>query len=221
MDRHMTRWMIALALAAWFARPLLRAQFSTAEMAAGADEMIGKVAPAWVHRGWVNSPPLEIGQLRGKVLLLRFFSDQPLGAAAVREFYATYQPQGLAVVGFYNPEPMPTDTDPAFVRTLADSLGFRFPVGMDSQWETVNRYWLNRADAERGGMTFLIDRKGIIRYIQPDGQYEKDSKNRKAREAYQKLEKQIQSLLQQPLDGPANAGQPPSGAGSKGSDGVR
>jgi peroxiredoxin len=198
MDRRRTHSAIGLALAALFAVPLLRAQYSIADLSSGADEMIGKPAPAWVHRGWVNSPPLEIKQLRGEVVLLRFFSDQPVGAPAVRQLYQAYQSQGLAAVAFYNPEPMPTETDPEYVRGLAATLGFDFPVGNDARWETVNRYWLNRADAEPAGMTFLIDRKGIIRYIQPDGRYEKDSKDRKARQEYEKLEKQIQSLLKEP-----------------------
>ena len=178
--------------------PALQAQFSTAELAAGEDQMIGQPAPAWVHRGWANSAPLDVRQLRGKVVLLRFFTDQPVGAPAVVELYQKYQPQGLAAIGFYTPQPMPSDTDVEFVRDLAASVGFDFPVAVDSRWETVNKYWLNRADAQPGSMTFLIDRKGIIRYIQPDGRYEKNSKDRRSRTEYERLEKQLEVLLKEP-----------------------
>jgi hypothetical protein len=206
LNRRVAHSAIIFAAAFILALPLLRAQFSTADLSSGEDEMIGKPAPAWVHRGWVNSPPLEIKQLRGKVIMLRFFNDQTISAPAVRQLYQTYQSQGLATVAFYNPEPMPTETDPEYVRGLAASLGFDFPVGNDARWETVNRYWLNRADAEPAGMTFLIDRKGIIRYIQPDGHYEKNSKDRKARQEFEKLEKQIQSLLKEPPEEPPSGG---------------
>jgi hypothetical protein len=198
MNRRRTYSAIGIALAASFFVPLLRAQYSMADLASSADQMIGKPAPAWVHRGWVNSQPLDIGQLRGKVVLLRFFSDEAVGAPAVHHLYQTYHAQGLDAVAFYNPSPMPTETDAAYVRGLASSFGFDFPVGNDARWETVNRYWLNRADAQPAGMTFLIDRKGIIRYIQPDGRYEKNSKDRKARQEFDKLERQIQSLLNEP-----------------------
>jgi peroxiredoxin len=194
-------------LALVFFTTSLRAQFSTAELSAGEDQMIGQPAPSWVHRGWVNSQPLEARQLRGKVVLLRFFSDQPVGAPAVVDLYQKYQAQGLAAVGFYTPQPMPTETDAEFVRDLAAAVGFDFPVAVDSRWETVNKYWLNRADAEPGGMTFLIDRKGIIRYIQPDGRYERNSRDRRSRAAFERLEKQIEVLLKEapPATAPQNA----------------
>jgi hypothetical protein len=72
---------------------------------------------------------------------------------------------------------------------------------VDSAWQTVNRYWLNRADAEAASVTFLIDRRGVIRYVQPDGRYEKNSRDRKARQEYEGLEKQILELLKEPPPG--------------------
>ena len=193
--------LLALILGAICAAPvLLRAQYSVADMSTGRTELIGQPAPVWSLRGWVNSEPMKLEQLRGQVVLIRFFGDQPIGASAVQQLYDSYRGQGLAVVGFYVPSPMPTETAPEIVSNLASALGFRFPVGNDSRWETVNRYWLSRADAEPGGMTFLVDRKGIIRYIQPDGRYEKNSRDRKARGEYDKMEKQIQSMLKEPTE---------------------
>lgn len=192
----------AALLALLTGEPALRAQLSTAELSSGSGELIGQAAPAWAPRGWVNSEPLELSQARGKVILLRFFSDQPAGAAALRAWHSQFREQGLLVVGFYAPTPMSSETAPAAVRAVADALGFQFPVGNDSQWQTLNRYWLNRADAEPGGMTFLIDRRGIIRYIQPDGRYDRNAPDRKARGEFEKMERQIQLLLKEPAGEP-------------------
>lgn len=179
----------------------LPAQFSANELAPP-PEMIGKVAPRWNLRAWVNlpanSPILETAKLRGKVILLRFLNDSPQGAAGLRDLIKTYQAQGLAPVGIYAPSPTPTSVDPAEVSDLALALSFNFPIGIDSTWQTVNRYWMNRADVEGLAATFLIDRQGLVRYVQPDGRYEKNSRDRAARRNYENLEKIIQTLLAEP-----------------------
>ena len=158
---------------------------------------VGHVAPSWGQHGWVNSEPLDVDKLRGKVILLRFLHDSPSGAATLKEFYRAYRAQGLEVVGFYTPDPMPAATDLEHVRRLVASQGFSFPVGLDSRWETLNRYWLEQPDAEMTSTTFLIDRQGVIRYIQPNGQYEKSSTNRAARRGYETMQRVIEGLLKE------------------------
>ena len=158
---------------------------------------VGAVAPSWIIRNWINSAPLDIGQLQGKVILVRFFSDNPLSAGALNEFFRTYRDQGLAVVGFYTPKPMPGETNVDEVRRLVAAMGFEFPVGVDARWETVNRYWLTEADADMGSAAFLIDRKGVIRFIQGRGLYEKDSPNRAVRREYEALQRVIEQLLKE------------------------
>ena len=186
-----------LCFALWLAVPCALSAQEYGELASGSTEMIGQMAPSWNLRGWVNSKPLDIGQLQGKVILLRFFSDNPAGAASLKELDRTYRDKGLLVIGLYAPQPTPTQVPAEQVEWLASALGFTFPVGIDSGWETLNRYWLNRADAEMTATTFLIDRKGIIRYVQPDGLYEKNSSNRAVRKEFEKLEKQVQNLLKE------------------------
>ena len=196
MRRYATvrAWALCLGLFGVSAT-LLQAQFTPKELALGSDQMIGEMAPLWSPRGWVNSKPLDVTQLLGKVVLLRFFNDHPTGATSLNELYRTYQEQGLAVVGMYTPTPMPTETTMEHLQRLVSALGFQFPVGLDSRWETLNRYWLHRADAEVTAATFLIDRKGIIRHVQPDGLYDNNSSNRSLRKEYSKLQKQIEGLL--------------------------
>jgi peroxiredoxin len=200
---------MAFILAAGSASPV-QAQFGNDDFVSDAGAIkTGRVAPSWLIRDWINSPPLDLGQLQGKVVLIRFFSDNPLSAAALNDFYRTYREQGFEVVGIYTPQPMPTATDVDYVRRLAVSLGFQFPIGVDSSWETVNRYWLTEADADMGSASFLIDRKGVIRLIQGRGVYEKDSRNRNARRAYEGLTRTIEALLQEDSPGGEASGNPP------------
>ena len=170
---------------------------------------VGTVAPSWIIRNWINSSPLDIGQLQGKVILVRFFSDNPLSAATLNEFYRTYRDQGLVVVGFYTPQPMPGETDVDGVRRLVSAMGFEFPVGVDARWETVNRYWLAEADADMGAAAFLIDRKGVIRFIQVRGLYEKDSPNRAVRREYETMQRLIEQLLKENVPASEPSSTPP------------
>ena len=173
----------------------LPAQTAADDSGAGLPQLIGHAAPPWTADGWINTDPLTVKKLRGKVVLLRFLNDAASGAAALNALAQTYGPRGLAVVAIYFPTPFPTAVAPETVRDLAGSQGFQFPIAIDSRWETLNRYWLGQADAEMTAATFLLDRKGVIRYIQPDGQYEKNSPNRLVRKEYSKLAKEIETLL--------------------------
>lgn len=158
-------------------------------------QLIGQAAPGWVTQGWINAEALELRQLRGRVVMLRFLNDSASGAAALNRLHALYAARGLAVVAIYMPTPFPAQVSREQVHDLAEAQGFEFPIGLDPRWETLHRYWLERADAELTATTFLIDRKGVIRYVQPDGNYDKDSASRAARGEYAKLEKEIQALL--------------------------
>ena len=189
---------VALGTLVWMLAAPLHAQFSPSEMQPP-PEMIGKVAPRWNLKQWINSADaLETAKLRGKVIMLRFIDDRPQGAAAVRELTKTYQPDGLTTVGIYAPSPTPTAVDMEMVKDLALALGFTFPIGIDPTWLAVNRYYMTRADVEALGATFLIDRNGVVRYVQPDGRYEKNSNDRSARRQYENLERMIKTLVAEP-----------------------
>ncbi len=176
-------------------RNAFAAQAAASDSGSQGSLAVGQAAPPWTPRGWVNAASLELKQLRGKVILLRFLSDDTTGAVSVSELYRVYHPRGLAVVGMYAPSPMPAETSLDHVRQLATAHGFEFPIGVDSHWETLNRYWIDQGDSELTSATFVIDGKGIVRYIQPDGQYDKNSPNRASRKEYEKLEKAIETLL--------------------------
>ena len=206
---HFRRMAIVAALLLASAWPA-HAQFSSIEMAPP-PEMIGKIAPRWNLKVWINTADLvETNRLRGKVVMLRFLNDNPQGVPGVRELLKTYQPQGLIVVGIYGPTPTPTSVDTDMVKDLALALGFQFPIGVDSSWQTVNRYWMNQADVDAMSATFLIDRNGRIRYVQPDGRYDKNGKDRGTRKQYEDLDRAIKGLLAEPP--PEDLSEPPQGS---------
>jgi peroxiredoxin len=136
-------------------------------------ELIGTAAPEWSVGEWIGSPPLTLAGLRGKVVLVRWFTDTECPyctatAPALNRLHADYAARGLVVIGMYHHK-RPEALDLAAVRAWSGGYGFTFPVAVDRDWRTLKLWWL--ADHRRAftSVSFLIDRHGIIRRIHPGG----------------------------------------------------
>ena len=147
---------------------------ATVPAAKEGSELIGKPAPGWALERWFNSPPLALADLRGKVVLVRWFMSPecPLCSAtapALNQLDDRYRDRGLVVLGFYHhkrPEPL----DPEAVRGYLEHFEFRFPVAIDPDWTTLRRWWLDR-ERSFTSVSFLLDKKGVVRFIHPGGKY--------------------------------------------------
>src|SRR3990172_6639867 len=85
---------------------------SLAPAASGGAGILGKPCPEWPDERWVQGGPLRLSDLRGKVVLVRFFmeSDCPYcraTAPTLNEFHREFSPRGLVIVGMYSPKPHP------------------------------------------------------------------------------------------------------------------
>jgi thiol-disulfide isomerase/thioredoxin len=109
---------------------------------------------------WINSPPLSLAGLRGKVVLLEFWT---FGCSNCRNTLpwlettaAEYAAQGLVVVAIHTPE-FAHERVPANVARAVRELGIRYPVMLDpdfAYWNLMNnRYW---------PAFYLVDRQGRI-----------------------------------------------------------
>ncbi len=165
----------------------------TSAFAGDRKSLLQQPAPEWAVTNWSHSAPLRLQDLRGKVVLVRWWTapDCPYcrhTAPALNEFHEKYAGRGLQVLGFYHhkgDEPL----DVRKVNRYADKFGFKFPIAIDTDWKTLHEWWLDRGDQDFTSVSFLIDRKGVIRHIHPGGEYVKGDK------AYATLDKTIQELL--------------------------
>jgi peroxiredoxin len=165
-----------------------------------ASMVLGKPAPAWPELRWVQGGPLALSDLRGKVVLVRFFTDPDCPycsatAPALNELQQNFGSRGLAVVGFYTPKPSPRATTVEHVSRVARKYGFSFPVAVDDEWKALRRLWLDRADSGWTSASLLIDREGIVRHLHPGGVFAKDSSDPGAREGYDEMRRAIVRLL--------------------------
>lgn len=174
--------------------------FCALVLLSGGQSLIGTRAPEWHNRTWINSTPVKLSDLRGKVVLVRFFMDStcPLcraTAPSLNYFNSTYKDQGLVVIGMYTPKPLPQDVSVDAVRKYAQDYGFHFPVALDNDWATLKSYWLDRVpDANYTSVSFLIDKNGIVRYIHPGGEYCATSTDPVSRKDFAKIEQWIRKL---------------------------
>ncbi|MBI4357996.1 MAG: TlpA family protein disulfide reductase [Candidatus Omnitrophica bacterium] len=164
----------------------------SAEPAQG-DDLIGTQPSDWILSDWINSKLLELNDLKGKVVLVRFWTGPECpfcraSAPSLNEFYEKYHGQGLEVIGIYHHK-SPTPVSRTHVQKLVQEYQFKFPVAIDYDWKTLRRWWLDKRERPWTSVSFLIDRSGMIRYIHPGGQYVKGDQD------YIRIESKINELL--------------------------
>lgn len=111
---------------------------------------------------WINSPPLSLHQLRGRVVLVDFWTFSCVNCVRtiphLHALAAAYDAAGLVIVGVHSPE-FDFEKPVNNVRAAVQRLGVTWPVAVDSSMATWNAYDNNYWPAE-----YLIDRQGRIAY---------------------------------------------------------
>jgi cytochrome c biogenesis protein CcdA/thiol-disulfide isomerase/thioredoxin len=124
---------------------------------------------------WINSAPLTFAALRGKVVLVDFWTYSCINCLRtlpyVKAWNEKYKDSGLVIIGVHTPE-FPFEKDEANVRKAVKDLGVAYPVAMDNDykiWRSFNNeYW--PAD-------YFIDAGGNIRFHHfGEGSYEESEK---------------------------------------------
>jgi peroxiredoxin len=145
-----------------------------APAADGAD-LIGTNPPEWDLGDWINSPPLTLKSLRGKVVLVRWWTAPgcefcAASAPALNDFSERYHDRGLVVVGVYHHKSR-TPLTREHVETSANNLRFHFPVAVDRDWKTLKSWWLDKGEHRWTSVTFLLDRHGVVRHVHGGGAF--------------------------------------------------
>ena len=125
----------------------------------------GETAPAPEFHGvtqWINSEPLTMAALRGKVVLVHFWTNGCYNCVNnyphYRAWQERYADRDVVIVGIHTPE-TPGERDVERIKAQAVKHGLKFPIAVDndgSYWKA----WNNRS----WPTVYVVDRCGIVRY---------------------------------------------------------
>lgn len=128
-------------------------------------------APEFAKGSWINSDPLTLDKLRGRVVLVEFWTFGCYNCRntlpSVKEWDARYRDRGLTIIGVHTPE---TDSEYSLgnVRKEVPALGVKYPVVTDNDYKTWKAY-----EVEAWPTIFLLDKQGRVRWLHVgEGRYE-------------------------------------------------
>lgn len=125
---------------------------------------------------WLNSEPLTLQQLKGKVVLVDFWTYTCINCIRtlpyVTSWYEKYKDKGFVVVGVHTPE-FEFEKKTENVEGAIKQYKITYPVAQDNNYQTWraydNHYWPAK---------YLIDHKGSVRYFHfGEGKYEETEEN--------------------------------------------
>lgn len=125
---------------------------------------------------WINSPPLTISSLKGKVVLIDFWTYSCINCIRTLpylvDWYAKYHHKGLEIIGIHSPE-FEFERSITNVKNAVKKFGILYPVALDNNfvtWQNFNnQYWPAH---------YLIDQNGKVVYQHfGEGEYEVTENN--------------------------------------------
>lgn len=155
---------------------------------------------------WINSEPLSLAELKGKVVLVDFWTYSCINCQRTQPYLNAWQTKyaddGLVIVGMHAPE-FAFEKVPENVQRAVKDANIKYPVALDNDFSTwqayQNRFWPAK---------YLIDKDGLVRYTHfGEGEYEETE--RIIQKLLNESGKTVQDKLEQDTASRAANGQTP------------
>lgn len=133
-------------------------------------ELVGTQAKEWtVGPEWANSKPLRLGDLRGRVVVVRFWTDTcdfcAASLPAMQRLADEFRKKPVTFVGIYHSKPRGSERPWSEAVERAKELGVRFPIAYDHMWRTVRAWWLDGGRRGATSSSFIIGADGEIVFV--------------------------------------------------------
>lgn len=119
-------------------------------------------APQLASGTWINSEPLTLKSLRGRVVLIEFWTFGCYNCRNtlpfVKRWHGRYGDKGLTIIGVHSPE-LAGERKIENVRREVASLGIKYPVVTDNDYATWKAYGV-----EAWPTMFVLDKTGRVRW---------------------------------------------------------
>ena len=162
---------------------LLAIALLSGAMFSAVDAGVGMPAPEISGQSWLNSEPLRLARLKGKVVLVEFWTFGCYNCRNVelhiKAWHERYAEKGLVIIGVHSPE-FNYERVLANVQRYVREHAIKYPITIDNEFITWNKYGNRYWPA-----LYLIDKRGVIRYL------------RIGEGGYEQTERRIQVLLQE------------------------
>jgi len=126
------------------------------------DETKAPAAPELSNGIWINSDPLTLKGLHGRVVLIEFWTFACYNCRntlpTVKKWDAQYRDKGLTIIGVHTPE-SDLERNLNDVRREVAELGVKYPVVTDNDYSTWKAY-----KVEAWPTLFLLDKQGRVRW---------------------------------------------------------
>ena len=128
-------------------------------------------APEFAKGVWINSDPLTLDKLRGRVVVVEFWTFGCFNCRntlpAIKDWDTKYRDRGLTVVGVHTPE---TESEYSIdnLRKEVPALGIKYPVLTDNDYQTWKAYGV-----EAWPTILVVDKQGRVRWLHVgEGRYD-------------------------------------------------
>lgn len=182
------------------ATPTTKPTVETLPASRGGQDLVGQPFPHLELTRWLNTPDGKPLDTTKSVTLYRFWTDTcPYCQAtlpAVETLRKKYADAGLKVVAIYHPKP-PHEVLDEVVAAAATERGYHGAVAVDPDWSALKTVWMNHGRQAATSVSFLVDQKGVIRFVHPGVQYFPSNKPEdvEANHDYELIEAAIAMLL--------------------------
>jgi thiol-disulfide isomerase/thioredoxin len=126
------------------------------------EETKAPTAPEISNGQWINSEPLTLKSLHGRVVLIEFWTFACYNCRntlpSLTKWDAQYRDKGLTIIGVHTPE-LDFERDIEKLRREVAGLGIRYPVVTDQDYSTWKAYGV-----EAWPTLFVLDKQGRVRW---------------------------------------------------------